>query len=226
MSKRIALLLLLVLAAAALWWSGLPARLSLESLRAGRDAWQARVDQAPLASASLFFALYAVVCGLAIPGATVLTLAAGALFGFWRGLLLVSFASSVGAALAFLLSRYLLRDFLRARFARRFGELERGFARDGTFYLLFLRLVPVFPYFLVNLFCGLTTMPLGRFYLASQIAMLPATALYVNAGLELGHLERLADVLSPRLLLAFALLGAFPLAARKLLARRRRREAA
>jgi pyruvate/2-oxoglutarate dehydrogenase complex dihydrolipoamide dehydrogenase (E3) component/uncharacterized membrane protein YdjX (TVP38/TMEM64 family) len=188
--------------------------LTLENLKASRDALAARHDARPAFTAALFFALYVVATALSVPGAAILTLAAGAIFGLGLGLLLVSFASSLGALLAFLGARYLLRDAVQARFGRRLEPINEGLKRDGVWYLLTLRLVPLFPFWLINLLMGLTAMPAGRFYLASQIGMLAGTAVYVNAGTQLAAIHSAGDVLSPPLVGSFALLGLFPLIAK------------
>ena len=206
---------LLALLAVAWAWQhfGLGALLTLDQLKASRDALSARVAAQPLATAAVFFAVYVGAAALSIPGAVVLTLAAGALFGLGWGLLLVSFASSLGALLAFLASRYLLRDALQARFGRALQPIDDGVRRNGAFYLLTLRLVPVFPFWLINLLMGLTPMPAARFYAVSQVGMLAGTAVYVNAGTQLAAIRSPADVLSPGLLASFVLLGLFPLLA-------------
>ena len=192
----------------------LGALLTLDNLKASRDALQARVQAAPLATAGLFFVVYVAAAALSIPGALILTLAAGAMFGLGWGLLLVSFASSLGALLAFLVARYLLRDAIQARFGKSLAPINEGVAKDGTFYLLTLRLVPVFPFWLINLLMGLTPMGAGRFYLVSQLGMLAGTAVYVNAGTQLAAIQSPGDILSPGLLGSFVLLGLFPLLAK------------
>jgi len=197
------------------WWHfDLGALLTLDQLRASRDALQARVQAQPLATAALFFALYVAAAALSIPGAVVLTLAAGAMFGLGWGLLLVSFASSLGALLAFLVARYLLRDVIQARFGTALAPINEGVRKDGTFYLLTLRLVPIFPFWLINLLMGLTPMRAGRFYAVSQVGMLAGTAVYVNAGTQLAAIESPGDILSPGLLGSFVLLALFPWLAR------------
>ncbi|MBL0418738.1 FAD-dependent oxidoreductase [Ramlibacter sp. AW1] len=188
--------------------------LTLEQLKASRDALVATYRDQPLATLAAFFAIYVAAAAGSIPGALVLTLAAGAIFGLGMGLLVVSFASSLGALLAFLASRYLLRESVQRRFGSRLAPLNEGVRRDGIFYLLTLRLVPLFPYWLVNLLMGLTPMPAARFYLASQVGMLPGTAVYVNAGTQLASIESAGDVFSPRVLGSLLLLGLFPLLAR------------
>lgn len=185
--------------------------LTLDSLKASRDSLLAQYQANPWVTLAAFFTVYVVVTALSIPGATVLTLAAGAMFGLWVGLLLASFASSIGATLAFLASRYLLRDSVQARFGKQLAPINDGVKRDGALYLLTLRLVPVFPFFVINLLMGLTPMPARRFYWVSQLGMLAGTAVYVNAGTQLAAIQSLRDVVSPGLLLSFALLGVFPL---------------
>ena len=192
----------------------LGALLTLDTLKASRDALQLRVQAQPLTAAATFFGLYVAAAALSIPGAVVLTLAAGALFGLGWGLLLVSFASSLGALLAFLAARYLLRDTVQARFGKALAPINDGVRKDGTLYLLTLRLVPVFPFWLINLLMGLTPMAAGRFYAVSQLGMLAGTVVYVNAGTQLAAIQSPRDILSPGLLGSFVLLGLFPLLAK------------
>ncbi len=188
--------------------------LTLDQLKQSRDSLVALYQTKPLVTLAGFFAVYVLAAALSIPGALILTLAAGAMFGLWTGLLVVSFASSLGALLAFLASRYLLRDSLQARFGKALAPINEGVKKDGTFYLLTLRLVPVFPFWLVNLLMGLTPIPAGRFYAVSQIGMLIGTAVYVNAGTQLAAINSPRDILSPALLGSFVLLGIFPLIAK------------
>ena len=192
-------------------------RLSLDALKQQREGLRTLVDRHPSAVLGVFFAAYVATTGLSIPGAAILSLAGGALFGFWTGLVLVSFGASVGATLAFLTSRYLLRDAIRARFERRLQAIDDGMAKGGGFYLLTLRLIPAVPFFVVNLAMGLTAIPVVRYYWISQLGMLPATAIYVNAGTRLASIDQLSDVLSPALLGSFVLLGLFPLIARRVI---------
>lgn len=161
--------------------------------------------------------IYVLATSLSLPGAVVLTLAGGALFGLWTGTLTVSFASTIGATLACIISRFLLRDWVQAKFGDRLKTVNDGIEKEGAFYLFTLRLVPIFPFWLINLVMGLTKMPLRRFYWVSQVGMLPGTIVYVNAGKELAKIESLAGVLSPGLIISFAALGIFPLAAKKIL---------
>ena len=210
-SRALIVLLLLVAAVLAIWLSGAYQWLTLDALKGQIDALGAAVARNPWQAAGLFFLAYVLVTGLSIPGATVLTLAAGALFGLVQGTVLVSFASSVGATLAFLVARFGFRDALRARFGERLRDIDAGIARDGAFYLLSLRLLPVFPFFLVNLLSGLTALPTRTFYWVSQLGMLPATIVYVLAGTQLAQVRSLGDILSPGLLGALVALGLLPL---------------
>ncbi len=162
-----------------------------------------------------YFLIYVLVTALSLPGATIMTLAGGALFGFLPALLVVSFASTIGATLAFLVSRFVLRDWVQARFGERLKAVNAGVEKEGAFYLFTLRLVPLFPFWVINLVMGLSPMRTLTFYLVSQIGMLPGTAVYINAGTQLGLIERVGDILSPELILSFVLLGVFPLLARK-----------
>jgi uncharacterized membrane protein YdjX (TVP38/TMEM64 family) len=144
-----------------------------------------------------------------------MTLAGGALFGLLTGTVVISFASTIGATLAFLVSRFLLKDWVQERFKEKLHTINQGIEREGSFYLFTLRLVPVFPFFIINLVMGLTPIRTTRFYLVSQVGMLPGTLVYVNAGTQLAQIDSLKGILSPGLLLSFALLGMFPLLARK-----------
>ena len=168
-------------------------------------------------SVAIYAVLYILVTALSLPGATIMTLAGAAIFGLGYGVLIVSFASTIGATLAFLVSRFLLRDWVQRRFGDKLKAVNEGIERDGDFYLFTLRLIPLFPFFVINLVMGLTPMKAWRFYLVSQVGMLPGTFVYVNAGSQLGQLESLSGILSPELLLSFALLGLFPLLAKKLI---------
>jgi pyruvate/2-oxoglutarate dehydrogenase complex dihydrolipoamide dehydrogenase (E3) component/uncharacterized membrane protein YdjX (TVP38/TMEM64 family) len=184
--------------------------LTLEQLRASRHAWEAIYQAQPVTTLLVFWAGYVVATALSFPGAAVLTLAAGALFGFWVGLVVVSFASSLGALLAFWAARYLLRDAVQARFGKVLAPINDGMKQDGVFYLFTLRLMPVFPFWLINLLMGLTPIGAARFYGVSQVGMLAGTAVYVNAGTQLAGINSAADVLSPGLLGSLLLLGLFP----------------
>ena len=213
-SKKIIVLTILMVAAIAWFYFDIGSYLQLDVLRDRLSDLRQWYTRNPLVTALVYFVLYVVATGLSLPGAVILTLAGGALFGFWYGLLLVSFASSMGATLAFLVSRSLLRDWVQLKFERQLRSLNSGFERDGAFYLFTLRLVPLFPFFVINLLMGLLPIAAWRFYWVSQLGMLAGTAVYVNAGTQLAELEGLAGIVSPPLLASFALLGIFPLLAK------------
>ncbi|MFT5533424.1 MAG: pyruvate/2-oxoglutarate dehydrogenase complex dihydrolipoamide dehydrogenase (E3) component [Burkholderiaceae bacterium] len=215
--NRLFLLLLIVAAIIAFFVFDLGRYLSLDELKSRQEALQAAAAASPLASAGIFFLIYTAVTALSFPGAAILTLAAGAIFGLWFGTLIVSFASCVGATLAFLSARFILRDWVIRRFGDKLKSFNDGIARDGALYLFTLRLVPVFPFFLINLLMGLTVMPVRTYYWVSQLGMLAGTLVFVNAGTQLAQITSLKGILSPDLLLSFVLLGVFPLLARKAL---------
>lgn len=196
-----------------------PGTLSLDVIKTHQQTLLTQVELAPLRSALTYFVIYVVVSALSIPGAAILTLLGGALFSLWEGVLLVSFASTLGATLAMLASRYLLRDGVQRRFTLQMKTVNAGMARDGAGYLFALRLMPLFPFVLVNLLMGLTRITVSRYWWVSQVAMLPATVVFLNAGRELGRVTSLRDILSPGMLFAFTLLGLFPLATRWLFSR-------
>ncbi|MFY7982345.1 MAG: FAD-dependent oxidoreductase [Limnohabitans sp.] len=216
--RQALLLLLLALAIGVFVALDLGRFLSFEQLKASQASFaQLHADQ-PLTVAVVYFVLYVAATALSIPGAAIITLAGGAIFGLWQGLLIVSFASTLGATFAFLASRFLLRDWVEARFGQRLTDIHLGVDREGGFYLFTLRLIPVVPFFLINLLMGLTRMKVWTFYWVSQLGMLAGTAVYVNAGTQLAQLESLQGILSPALLGSFVLLGIFPLVARRTLA--------
>jgi len=215
-AARIALAALLVGAVLAFLASGLQRELSLANLQDQRSALEAYRDRHPGRLEAGYFLAYVAMAALSLPGAALLTLAGGALFGVVKGVLLVSFASSLGATLAFLASRFLLRDWVQARFDRPLRAVNEGIAREGGFYLFALRLIPAVPYFAINLAMGLTPMRTWTFYWVSQAGMLAGTVVYVNAGTQLAAIDAPADIFSPGLVGAFVLLGLFPLVARKI----------
>ncbi len=191
--------------------------LSLAYLKSRQAELAGLYESHPWKVAGLFFGIYVLVTALSLPGAVIMTLAAGAIFGLATGTLLVSFASSLGATLAFLASRYVLRDTVQARFGARLADINKGVEKEGAFYLFTLRLVPLVPFFVINLLMGLTRMKVGIFYLVSQLGMLAGTVVYVNAGTQLARIDSLRGILSPALLGSFVLLGVFPLIAKKII---------
>jgi pyruvate/2-oxoglutarate dehydrogenase complex dihydrolipoamide dehydrogenase (E3) component/uncharacterized membrane protein YdjX (TVP38/TMEM64 family) len=216
--RQIVLLLLLALAIGAFVALDLGRFLSFEQLKASQAGFAQLHAQQPFTVAAVYFLVYVLATALSIPGAVIITLAGGAIFGLWQGLLIVSFASTVGATLAFLASRFLLRDWVEARFGQRLTDINAGVNREGGFYLFTLRLIPVVPFFLINLLMGLTRMKVWTYYWVSQVGMLAGTAVYVNAGTQLAQIDSLQGILSPALLGSFVLLGIFPLIARRIVA--------
>ncbi|MEO6409641.1 MAG: FAD-dependent oxidoreductase [Burkholderiaceae bacterium] len=217
MSRKKLLLLGVVIALVVAYFAfDLGRYLSLGFVKQRQADFVALYDARPALVLTAFFAVYVAVTALSLPGAAIMTLAAGAVFGLFAGTLLVSFASSIGATLAFLVSRYVLRDSIRARFAQRLAEIDQGIGKEGAFYLFTLRLVPLIPFFVINLVMGLTAMKAGTFYLVSQIGMLAGTLVFVNAGTQLARIDSLAGILSPGVIGSFVLLGIFPLVAKKI----------
>lgn len=213
--KKHWLFLLVALFIALFFGLGLDRYLTLDMLKASHETLKETRLGDPWLFAVAYVALYVLVTALSLPGAAIMTLAGGALFGLWIGTLLISFASSIGAVLAFLVSRYLLRDTVQSRFGDRLKAINEGMDRDGALYLFTVRLVPVFPFFLVNLLMGLTSIRTITFYWVSQVGMVAGTLVYVNAGTQLAHIDSLSDIASPTLMLSFALLGLFPLLAKR-----------
>ncbi|MGF2735795.1 FAD-dependent oxidoreductase [Marinobacter sp. DUT-1] len=204
----------IVVAVVIFWGLGGNEWLTLDALKTNRLALEQWISEHLVFALGLYGIAYVFVTALSLPGAAVMTLAGGAFFGNWYGLITVSIASTAGASLAFLIARFLLRDTLLNRYRTTIGKIDRGIEKDGVFYLATLRLVPVFPFFLINLAMGLTGMKLRTYALVSWIAMLPGTFVYVNAGTQLGQIQSTGDIVSADLLLSFALLGLFPLIAK------------
>jgi uncharacterized membrane protein YdjX (TVP38/TMEM64 family) len=220
------LLVLLLALPAAFYFLDLGRFISLASIKSNQAALTGYAARRPLAAASIFFVVYLAATAASLPGAALLTLAAGALFGLLEGTALVSFASSAGATLAFLSSRFLLRESVQRRLGARLAEVSAGVERDGAFYLFSLRLVPLVPFFAVNLLMGLTRMSTLTFYWVSQAGMLAGTLVFVNAGTEVAHIDGVGGIFTPRLLASFALLGLLPLLARWAVAALRKGRAA
>jgi len=213
--SRTLLLIVIATAIAAFFYFDGQHALSLDRLKAQQAAIAAYRDSHAVWSIAIYGLIYIAVTGLSLPGATILTLAGGAIFGLFWGAVIVSFTSTIGATLAFLAARFLFRDSLQARFGDRLKAIDDGIARDGAFYLFTLRLVPLFPFFMINLLMGLTALKTRTFYWVSQLGMLAGTLVYVNAGTQLAKIESLSGILSPALVGSFALLGVFPLIAKK-----------
>ena len=191
--------------------------LSLTFIKDSQAGFQALYADSPVLVVGVYFLVYVVVTALSLPGAAVLTLLGGGLFGFWVGVLTVSFASSLGAAMACFVARYLLRDWVQARFGEKLAAINQGIEKEGAFYLFSLRLIPIFPFFVINLVMGLTPIKLFTFYWVSQLGMLAGTAVYVNAGKELAKIDSLAGIVSPGLIISFVILGLFPITVKKVM---------
>jgi len=215
--RKLAVLIVIATLVVGFFAFDLGQHLNLANLQVQQAALQAQVTAHPWLTGSLFFVLYVLFTALSLPGAVLLTLVGGALFGLLGGTLLVSFSSTLGATLAMLISRFLLRDWVQAKFSQRLVKINQGVEREGASYLFALRLVPASPFFLINLAMGLTKLPARTFWWVSQLGMLPGTLVFVNAGRELGQLDSLNGILSPGLIGAFVLLGLLPILSRKLL---------
>lgn len=215
MDRKKVVLLVTLISLIGFWFAfDLSQYFTLEQAKVQQLALQDTIAEQPFLSSFVYFAVYILVTALSLPGAAIMTLLGAALFGFWWSLLLISFASTIGATLAFLFSRFILRDWVQAKFGNRIAPINAGIEKDGPFYLFTLRLIPVFPFFLVNLLMGLTPISTRMFYLVSQLGMLAGTAVYINAGTQLGEIESLSGIISAPVLVSLALLGLFPLIAK------------
>lgn len=214
MNVKIVIALVLVALIGAFFAFDLQQYFNLQTLKDQKDALNQLYQNNPLSISAAYFLVYVIFAALALPAAAILTLAGGAIFGFSWGLVLVSFASTLGATCAFLLTRYLFHDSVQQKFGDRLVAVNRGIEEEGAFYVFGLRLVPLFPFFVVNAVLGLTKLKTTTFYWASQLGMLAGTAVYVNAGTQLAEIESTSDILSPKLLLSFVLLGVFPILAK------------
>ncbi len=218
MMKKAILALVLLGAIVAYFVFDLGTILSLENFKASQMDIVTAKDANPLLYIIGFFILYVAVTGFSIPGAAIMSLIAGALFGVLMGTIIVSFASTVGATLAFLSARFVLRDWVQAKFGERLRALDDGLEKDGAFYLFTLRLIPVFPFFVINLLMGLTRIKTQTFFWVSQLGMLPGTIVFVNAGTQISRIESTAGLLSPALIASFVALALFPWAAKAIVA--------
>lgn len=217
MYKKLTIAVVVAALIASFFYFNLNTYLTLDGLKNSIDDFRQWRDASPVLVLGGFFLIYVVVTALSLPGAAILTITAGALFGLFEGLLLASFASSIGALLAFLVSRYILRDTIKKKFPERLTAIDKGVEREGAFYLFTLRLVPLFPFFLINLLMGLTAIKSWTFYWVSQLGMLAGTFVFVNAGTQLAQLNSLQGILSLDLILSFVLLGVFPLIAKAII---------
>ena len=223
--KKALLVLLFIAAIASYFVFDLGQYLSLENFKAQQAEIVAAKNANPALYIAGFFLIYVAVTGLSIPGAAIMTLIAGALFGLVLGTVVVSFASTIGATLAFLGSRYVLRDWVQSKFGERLKAIDEGLAKDGAFYLFTLRLIPVFPFFVINLLMGLTRIKTLTYFWVSQLGMLAGTIVFVNAGTQISQIESTSGLLSPMLIGSFVALAFFPWAAKALIGIVNRRRA-
>ncbi|MEW6571408.1 MAG: TVP38/TMEM64 family protein [Nitrospirota bacterium] len=222
MKKRIAKKIIIVVVilglVAAFKIFNLSQYLTLSYIKESQVKFQMLYQENPVTVVSSYMVIYILTTSLSLPGATILSLAGGGLFGLWKGTLIVSFASTIGATLACFVSRFLLRDWVQEKFSDKIRKVNEGIEKEGAFYLFIMRLIPVFPFWMINIVMGLTKMPLYKFYWVSQLGMLPGTMVYINAGKELAKIESAKGILSPSLIISFALIGIFPLTVKKLVA--------
>ena len=216
-AKKIAVITAVVVLVVIFKVLGLEQYFTLSYVKASQAKLAALYADHRLMVISAYIVIYILVTSLSLPGAAIMTLAGGALFGLLIGTIVVSFASTIGATLACFVSRFVLRDWVQERFGDKLKEVNEGIAREGSFYLFTLRLIPIFPFWLINLVMGLTKMPFKTFYWVSQVGMLAGTIVYVNAGKELAKINSISGILSPGLIISFVLLGLFPIATKKLL---------
>lgn len=212
-----ALLISILLLVGIYFYFDLGRYLTLENLKLQQNNIARFYDQNTVLTIFVYFVIYVVTTALSFPGATVLTLAGAAVFGLTTGTIIVSFASTIGASLAFLGARFLFRDAVQSRFQQHLETINEGVRKEGEFYLFTLRLIPLFPFFMINLVMGLTPISLFKYFIVSQIGMLPGTLVYVFAGVKLSEISSLGDIFSPDILVAFSLIGLFPLIAKKLI---------
>jgi uncharacterized membrane protein YdjX (TVP38/TMEM64 family) len=216
-AKKISVVIIVVGVVAAFKLFDLGQYLTHSYIKASQAKFSALYAEHRLTMIAVYMGIYILVTSLSLPGAAIMTLAGGALFGLLIGTVIVSFASTIGATLACFISRFILRDWVQKKFGDKLKTVNDGIEREGAFYLFTLRLIPVFPFWLINLVMGLTKMPLRTFYWVSQVGMLAGTIVYVNAGKELAKIDSLSGILSPGLILSFILLGFFPIVTKKLL---------
>ena len=222
--KKICIVVVIIVLIALFQYFDFAQYLSLEYLKSSRESLAQLYEENTVAVIAAYFCIYILVTSLSLPGAAVMTLAGGALFGLVTGTIIVSFASTIGATLACIVSRYLLQDWVQSRFGEKLAIINEGLEKEGAFYLFTMRLIPAFPFFLINLAMGLSKLPIRKFYWETQLGMLPGTIVFVNAGKEKGKIESLGSILSPSLLISFALLGLLPITLKKLMALYRRRQ--
>lgn len=217
LAKKLIIIGLIIVVGLAFWVFDLGQYFSLEFIKKSQTSFQQYYQENPVVMLGGYFVVYVLVTAFSLPGAAVMTLMGGALFGFGWTMAVVSFASSIGATIACLFARFVLGNWVQKKFGDKLEPINRGVDKEGAFYLFSLRLVPLFPFFVINLVMGLTKMPLWTFYWVSQIGMLPGTAVFANAGKQLGQIDSLSGILSPGLIVSFVILGIFPIAVKKIM---------
>ena len=216
--KKIIVVMVLIGLVAVFFAFDLGKYMTLEYLKASQQKFEVLYAEHQVPAIAGYMVIYILVTSLSLPGAAIMTIAGGALFGLVTGTLAVSFASTIGATLAAFVARFLLRDWVQGKFGDKIAKVNEGIEKEGTFYLFTLRLIPIFPFWMINLVMGVTKMSLWSFYWVSQLGMLAGTIVYVNAGKELAKIDSLSGIMSPGLIISFALLGIFPLAVKKIVA--------
>jgi uncharacterized membrane protein YdjX (TVP38/TMEM64 family) len=215
--KRLLILLAGIIAVALFYYFDLKQYLTLSYIKESQEYFQQLYTENKLLVISSYMAIYIAVTALSLPGAAIMTLAGGGLFGFTVGTIVISFASTIGATVACAVSRYLLRESIQGKFGDKLTAINKGIDEEGAFYLFTVRLIPVFPFFIINLLLGLTKMPIVTYFWVSQLGMLPGTMVFVNAGKELAKIDSLGGILSPGLIASFVILGLFPLTVKKIM---------
>lgn len=215
--KKLSVIILLISIIGLFFILDLGQYLDLTYIKSKQEAINNYYSINPIFTALIFFISYILITGVSLPGASIMTLIGGAIFGVGWGTLLVSFGSVLGATMAFLVVRYLFHDFIQNRYSKQLEPINNGIKKEGGFYLFSIRLVPAFPFFIINALMALTPIKTINFALISQIGMLPATIVYVNAGTQLAKIESLGDILSKELIISFVLLGIFPLLTKKIM---------
>lgn len=216
-SKQITIVIFIAALISCFFYFDMHQYLTLEYLKEQRQYFESLIAAHPVISAASFAMIYILTTALSLPGAAILTLAAGALFGILYGTVIVSFASTIGATIAFMVARFLIKDSVQAKFGNRLQAINEGVENEGAFYLFTLRLVPAFPFFMINLLMGLTPISVLKFFIVSQVGMLPGTIVYVNAGTQLSKLDSLQGIVSPQILASFVLLGLFPIITKRIM---------
>ena len=224
MGKKLILIGIVAILIAAFFFFGLHNHFNLQTLQEKRGDLIDIYNQNPFLIGGGFFLVYVAFTALSLPAAAILTLGAGAVFGFWQGLILVSFASSIGATLAFLIARYVLRESMESKFSSQLEKINAGVEKDGWLYCFSASLIPAFPFFIVNIVMALTKLKTITFYWASQLGMLAGTAVFVNAGTQVSTINQIGDILSPKIIGSFVLLAIFPIVAKFIMSKIRKPE--